>query len=59
MLGVLERLEVDGRRPVGRPRKTWRREIQEDLALMRLDEHQAEDRVEWRRAIKRPTAWEE
>ncbi len=54
----MEILEVEGKRPVGRPRKTWRC-IQEDLALMELDEHQAEDRVEWRRAIKHPTAQEE
>ncbi len=57
VLGVLERLEVEGRRPVGRPRKMWRC-IQEDLALMGLNEHRAEDRVEWRKAIKRPTAQE-
>ncbi len=43
VLGILERMEVEGRRPVGRPKKTWRRCIQE---LMGLDEHQAEDRVE-------------
>ncbi len=24
VLGALERLEVEGRRPVGRPRKTWK-----------------------------------
>ncbi len=43
---VLEGLEVEGRRPVGRPRKTWRRCTQDGLALMGLDEHRAEDRVE-------------
>ncbi len=58
VLEVLERLEVEGRRPVRRPRKTWRRCIQENMALMGLDEHLAEDRVEWRRAIKRPTIQE-
>ncbi len=52
-------LEAEGRRPVGRPRKTWRRCIQEDLALMGLDEHCAEDRAEWRRAIKHSTAAQE
>ncbi len=59
VLGVVERLEVEGRRPVGRPRKMWRRCVQEDLALVGLDEHRTEDRVEWRRAIKYPTAQEE
>ncbi len=46
VLGVLERIEVEGRRPVGRHRKTWRRCRQEDLPLMGLDEHQEEDRIE-------------
>ncbi len=41
VLGALEILEVEGRRPVGRPRKTWRC-IQEDLALLGMDEHEAE-----------------
>ncbi len=59
MLGVLERLQVEGKRPVGRPRKMWKSCIQEDLAWMGLDEHQAERRVGWRRAIKHPTTEEE
>lgn len=32
--------------------------MQEDLVLMGYNEDQAEDRVEWRRAIKHPTTQE-
>lgn len=45
MLGALERFEVEGRRPVCRSRKMWRRCVQEDMALMGLDDHQAKDRA--------------
>lgn len=44
MQGALKRLEVEGRRQVGRPRKTWIKCIQEALALMGLNENQAEDK---------------
>ncbi len=56
VLGALERLEVEVRRPVGRPQKTWRC-TQEDLALLGVDEHGAE--TEWNGgAIKHQTARE-
>lgn len=42
-MGVLERFEVEGRKPVGRPGKTWKRCIREDLALMGLDDNQEEN----------------
>lgn len=57
VLRVLEELEVEGRRQVDRPRKLWRC-IEEDSALMGLDEHRA-DTVEWTKAIKSPTVLEE
>lgn len=33
--------------------------MQKDLALMRLSEQMAEDRLEWKRAIKHPAAQKE
>ncbi len=48
--------EVEGRRPVGRPRKTWSKCIEQDLnQLLGLREEMAQDRREWRRVINRPT----
>ena len=44
-------IEVEGRRPVGRPRKTWRRCVDEDMARLGVGEESALDRVEWRRLI--------
>ncbi len=41
VLEALERLEVEGRRPLGRPQETWRC-TKEDLALLGMDEHGAE-----------------
>ncbi len=46
--------EVEGRRPVGRPRKTWRC-IEQDVNQLELREVAAQDRREWRRVINRPT----
>ena len=48
-------LEVEGRRPVGGPRKTWRKVVEDDMTLLRITEREAEDREEWRRLIARPT----
>ncbi len=47
--------EVEGRRPVGRPRKTWRKCIEQDLNQLGLREEMAQDRRQWRRVINRPT----
>ncbi|XP_068209274.1 uncharacterized protein [Palaemon carinicauda] len=44
--------EVAGRRPVGRPRKDWRRCLEEDVGISGGNPnewfHQAQDREEWR-----------
>ena len=48
-------LEVEGRRPVGRPKKSWRRVVEEDMRRMNITEDMAEDRQQWRRLISRPT----
>lgn len=45
----------DGRRKVGRPRKTWRRTLQEDLQVLGIKwcdmEEAASDRILWRRLV--------
>ena len=43
--------EVEGRRPAGRPRKTWQQTISEDLRTLRLDPALTSDRRAWRREI--------
>ena len=50
-------LQVDGRRPIGRPKKTWEQVIQEDLRTFNLCPSMVYERQEWRLAIrKQPTS---
>ena len=37
-------LEVEGRKPVGRPKKTWNKVVEEDMKKLNLAEDMAEDR---------------
>ena len=37
-------LEVAGKRPVGRPRKTWKQEVEEDLRRLNIREDMVDDR---------------
>ena len=37
-------LEVDGRRPVGRPKKTWSKVVEEDMRKLNITVDMAEDR---------------
>ena len=55
ILREVEELAVGGRRPVGRPRKTWIKCVREDMELMRIDEDLVQDREQWRSVIARPT----
>ena len=48
-------LEVKGRRPVGRPKKTWSKVVEEDKKL-NIREDMAEDIKPWRQLISRPAA---
>ena len=48
-------LEVEGRRPVGRPKKTWSKVVEEDISKLNITEDLAEDRKRWRQLISRPT----
>ena len=44
-------LEIDGKRPKGRPRKTWLETIQSDMRGVGLKAQDALDRVKWRPGI--------
>ncbi len=47
--------EVEGRRPPGRPKKTWRKVDEEDMSMMNITGEMALDRQQWRRLMSRPT----
>ena len=47
-------LEVEGRRPVGRPEKTWSKVVEEDTRKLNITKDMAEDRKQWRQLISRP-----
>jgi hypothetical protein len=52
------RMEVEGSRPRGRPRKTWMKMLQNDMTRYALSPEDAKDRGLWRGRIhgaKRPT----
>ena len=42
---------VEGRRPVGRPRKTWLESIEADMAELEIDKEDVYDRSKWRRNV--------
>ena len=48
-------LEVEGRRPVGRPKKTWSKLVEQDMRKLNITEDMADDRKQWRQLISRPT----
>ena len=48
-------LKVEGRRPVGKPKKTWSKVLEEDMRKLNITEDMAEDRQQWRRLISRLT----
>ena len=48
-------LVVEGRRPPGRPRKSWRKTVEEDMRKVGAQEEDALDRDRWRGIIKRQT----
>ena len=43
--------EVEGPRPRGRPKKTWREVVQEDCQARKLNKEDAMDRCKWRKKI--------
>ena len=54
-LGKIMELEADGRRPRGRPKKSWRRTVEADMRLMGVSEIDALDRAKWKKQISRQT----
>lgn len=46
-------LDVAGRRPAGRPRKSWKNNVDEDLRQLGLVPHDATDRDKWKATIRR------
>ena len=51
--------EAPGRRPRGRPKKTWKECLKQDMAAAGVQETAAEDRAAWRAAISRLTSSQE
>ena len=48
-------LEVEDRRPVDRPKKTWSKVVEEDMMKLDIRNDMAEDRKQWRQLMSRPT----
>jgi len=44
--------EVEGPRPRGRPKRTWREVVKEDCLARKLNKEDAMDRSKWRKLIK-------
>ena len=44
--------EVEGSRPRGRPKKTWKGVVREDCQARKLNKEDAMDRCKWRKMIK-------
>ena len=54
-LSKIMELEVDGRRPRGCPKKSWRKIVEADMRLVGVSEVDALDRAKWRKQISRQT----
>ena len=46
---------MEGRRPVGRPKKTWSKVVEKDVRKLSITEDMTEDRKQWRQFISHPT----
>jgi len=44
--------EVEGSRPRGRPKRTWKEVVPEDSQARKLNKENAMDRCKWRKVIK-------
>ena len=55
LLGEVMEMEAPGRRPPGRPKKTWIKNVEEDLTEWNLNKEDVFDREKWRALIKRQT----
>ena len=48
-------LQVEGRRPLDTPKKTWSKIVEEDMRKLTITEDMAEDTKQWTQLISRPT----
>ena len=55
VLRLVEEMEVPGQRKVGRPKKTWKEAVQQNLKVLGVDEKIALDRRSWRKITASPT----
>ena len=46
---------MEGRRPVGRPKKTWSKVVEEGMRKLNITKDMIEDRKQWSQLISRPT----
>lgn len=53
VLRVVEEMDVPETRPVGRPRRTWRRTVTQDLKVLKIKKGLA---ARWGRIIPSPTS---
>ena len=44
-------MNLEGRKPVGRPKKTWKKCVEEDLEILGLEEKQAFEKDLWKLKI--------
>ena len=44
--------EVEGSRPRGRPKRTWKEVVREDCQARKLNKEDSMDRCKWRKVIK-------
>ena len=49
-------MELEGRRPVGRPKNTWSKVMKEGMRNLNITKDMAKERKQWRQFISRPTA---
>jgi len=49
--------EVEGPRPRGRPKRTWREVVREDCQARKLNTEDAMDHCKWRKVIKDGCEW--
>ena len=56
ILGKTQHVVAPWRRPPGRLKKTWRRNMQEELASLNLQEEEAQNRDQWKHGINRLTS---
>jgi len=47
-----DHMQLQGSRPRGRPKKTWKAVVHEDCQARKLNKEDAMDRCKWRKVIK-------